>query len=92
MSYRTNLENYGQILKCEVKHVAFDKQQLANQINIAQTLLNIQLQHDVLHEKDKVSVKFRANPMPKSGYWLIDNKSLLIGSDLVNENQNNNIS
>ena len=93
LKYKTNLENNGKILKCEVKHVAFDKQQLANQINIAKALLNIQFKPiilNVLHEKNMVSVRFKANPVPKSGFWLINNKTLLIGADLVNENQNNN--
>ena len=91
LNYQPAIEDLGKLLRCEVNHTAYDKQQLANQTNIVQAILDIQFKpiplSNFAYEKDKVIAKFKANPRPKSGFWQINNMTLQFGSDLIYDNK-----
>ena len=91
LNYQPNIEHLAKLIRCEVNHTAYDKQQLSNHTNIVEAILDIQFKPTMLpnfvYEKDKVIAKFKANPRPKSGFWQINNMTLQFGSDLIYENK-----
>ena len=91
LNYQPTIEHLAKLIRCEVNHTAYDKQQLENQTNMVQAILDIQFKPIMLsnfaYEKDKVIAKFKANPRPKSGFWQINNMTLQFGSDLIYDNK-----
>jgi len=81
----------GQMLKCQVDHKGYTTQQVADRENWAEQTLNLQFKPN---EKPKaetfyglkegesniVRFKFRANPKPTSGKWMLGEKSVPIGA------------
>ena len=90
LNYQPTIEHLAKLIRCEVNHTAYDKQQLANHTNMVEAILDIQFKpmlSDFAYEKDKVIAKFKANPRPKSGFWQINNMTLQFGSDLIYDNK-----
>ena len=90
LKYQPTIEDLAKLIRCEVNHTAYDKQQLANHTNMVEAILDIQFKpmlSDFAYEKDKVIAKFKANPRPKSGFWQINNMTLQFGSDLIYDNK-----
>ena len=88
LNYQPTIEDLAKLIRCEVNHTAYDKQQLANHTNMVEAILDIQFKptlqiSNFAYEKDKVIAKFKANPRPKSGFWQINNMTLQFGSDLI---------
>ena len=68
------MEQNEEMLKCEIVHKGYDKQQLKAGINLIETQLNLNFKasfSDPEVEENTVKILFKSNPKPTRGQWLI---------------------
>jgi len=91
LEYNAAPKHSGQMVKCEVDHKGYTAQQLDDRSNWAEETLNLQFKPDEKTkpetfygmkegESNTVRFKFRANPKPTSGKWMLGAKSVPIGA------------
>jgi len=97
LEYNAAPKHSGQMLKCEVNHMGFTMQAIADESNIAQASLDLKFMPEGKSEvetiygnkegeSNTIRMKFLANPMPTEGQWSIGEVSVPIGASDVEGN------
>merc|ERR1740129_415148 len=73
--FNLTMEQNEEMLKCEIVHKGYNKQQLKAGINLIETQLNLNFKarfSDPEVEGNTVKISFKCNPEPTGGQWIIE--------------------
>ena len=73
--FNLSMEQNEEMLKCEIVHKGYNKQQLKAGINLIETQLNLNFKasfSDPEVEENMVKINFKCNPEPTGGQWIIE--------------------
>ena len=73
--FNLSMEQNEEVLKCEIVHKGYNKQQLKAGINLIETQLNLNFKASFSEpeaEGNTVKISFKCNPEPTGGQWIIE--------------------
>ena len=74
-NFNLSMEQNEEMLKCEIIHKGYNKEQLKAGINLIETQLNLNFKasfSDPEVEGNTVKINFKCNPEPTGGQWIIE--------------------